>query len=440
MINRNNQYGVWTGYFAGQYSYDRLKNFACFYTHFFKTQPHLSDEDTSLDGWVATPQAQKLLTALVIDIQNHVLSVADFALPAHDIRQILFKDVAEGLRFYQMENLQGFKSTFMIPMMAHDVGRLLEGRFFHPNNPHENWIPHSQLSYLLLKSILDKPDYKGMPQGLKNQFLYAVAAHSGGNGQTFMSRAVQTCDRMQLIGSEGFFRALSYVVCLMEGQIKYPVWQDYKHDLPDMKDHKSVLSLLEYFSRNMRENIGDNHAQWQRRIAIENVAILIMACHDNKTLYQKIFAPECNLSGAYSVRKQKIADDVIGAAKDLYALYSDTYPMLSSQYDVTKKIFDLLQSPIGSAKLTNTMKIQMSSALGVLMADERYSLYQAICFSERLRSQQDECDRAVIASINKDTYPDFIKQIAKVASDYCPQMQPQELGRADSTPPILIPK
>ena len=434
MTKNDNQYGVWTGYFAGHYKYDRLKTAAKLYTDFFKANVYLTDDNPVLDAWVATPEAQKMLTALVIDVQNHVLSVAEFALPAHDIRQILFKDPAEALRFYQIEKLQGFKSTFPIPTNFHDIGRLLEGRFFHPDNPHDNWIPHSQLSFLLLKAILDKPDYQAMPQALKNHFLYAVASHSGDNGQTFMSRAVQTCDRMQLIGSEGLFRALSYVVCLMDGHIKYPVWQDYKNDLPDMKDHTSVLSLLEYFARNMRENIGDNHEKWQRRVAIENVAILMMACHDNPSLYQKIFAPELNPSAYYGQRKQKIPDDIMQAAKDLYILHSGTYPMLSSQFDTTRKIFDLLQSPKGSAQLTNSMKIQMTRAMGILMANERHSLYQTLCFAEALRNEQDECDRQVIISMEQDA-PDFIKQMAKAAHAYCPQSQSHFLNRASENLP-----
>lgn len=419
MTKSKNQYGVWKRYFEDQSNYDRLKNDAQFLTSFFKANINLSDEDNSLDSWVATPQAQKILTALIIDIKTHILSVTDFALPAHDIRQILFKDLAEGLRFYQMEKPQGFKSTFMIPMMAHDIGRLLEGRFFHPNNPHENWIPHSQLSYLLLKAILDKPDYRDIPEALKNHFLYAVATHSGDNGQTYMSRAVQTCDRMQMIGSEGFFRALSYVVCLMKGQIKYPADQYYRQNLPDMNDHKSVLSLLEYFSRNMRENIGIKHPQWQRRIMVENAAILMMACPNDKALYRKIFAPELNPSESYGTHKQKMSDDIFESARALSALHTDTYPLLSSPNDVTGKIFELLESPVGSAKLKDDMKLQINRAMSCLQLNERYSLHQALCLAESLRRQQDRCDRKIIMSIGSEA-PEYIQLIANSAKRFCP--------------------
>ena len=428
MKKTENQYGVWTGYFAGQYSYERLKNAAKSYADYFLATVHLSDDNSALDDWVMADESQNMLTILTADIQAHIKSVSAFALPAHDLRQILLKDVAEGLRFYQMEKPQGFKSCFMIPMMAHDPGgRLLEGRFYNPDtNPHENWIPHSQLSYLLLKAILDKPDYRDMPQALKNHFLYAVAAHSGDNGKTFMSRAVQTCDRMQLIGPEGFFRALSYVVCLMEKDIQYPVSQNYEHDLPEMKDHTSVLSLLEYFSRNMRENICRCHAQRQRRVAIENVAILMMACHDNERLKNKIFAPEMNTAGPFGQHKQKIPCDIMIAANNLYTLYSNTYAMRPSQFEATCKIFQLLQDPNGSAHLNNRMKIQMNRAMEALMPDERQSLYQALCFAERLRAEQDECDRIVISSIEEND-PKFIQLMAKEATLYCSQPHGQDL-------------
>jgi hypothetical protein len=431
MIEKNNKYGVWSTEFQNGYqrdAYIALAAKAKFETDFFlaTTQSQLTDVDPVLDAWAESPQGKDLLVALTIDIQSHIRSVSDYSLPAHDIRQIEYKDAVEGLRFYKMEKPQGFKSTFMIPMISHDIGRLLEGRFFHPDNLHENWIPHSQLSYILLKAIFDKPEYKDIPQSLKNHFLYAVAAHSGENGKTYMARAVQTCDRMQLIGPEGFLRAISYVVCLMEGGIKYPVWQSFKKDLPEMKDHTSVLSLLEYFSRNMRENIGTVHPQWQRRVAIENVALLMMACHDNDDLKGRFFAPELDSDAPYGSRKQKIPDDILRAAKDLYDLHSNTYQMLSSQFDVTRKILDLLQKPDGSAKLTDVMKINMNRAMGVLMHNERHSLYQALCLAETLRTQQDGCDREVIASIGHED-PEYIQLIAEESFKYCPELQSPDL-------------
>lgn len=437
MTEENNEYRVLDFWFQNGYcpdTYALLKARAQIETDFFLSSINLHDEDTKLDAWVATPTAQNMLVALTDDIHQNILSFSKFALPAHDIRQICFKDAAEGLRFYQMEEPQGFKSTFLIPMIGHDFGRLVEGYFFHRDNPHDNWIPHSQLGYLSLKAILDKPAYAAMPQTLKNHFLYAVAAHSGENGKTYMSRAVQTCDRMQLIGPEGFLRALSYVVCLMEEGIKYPVWGNYKNDLPDMNDHTSALSLLEYFSRNMRENIGVHHSQWQRRIAIENVALLMMACHDNQELNQEIFAPELNPTENFGQYKQRIPDDIMNDAWDLYSLHSNTYPMPSSQYDITRKIFDLLESPKGSAQLTPTMKEHIKKGIGDLKQNERHSLYQTLCLAETLRNEQDECDSQVIMNIGSDA-PAYIQLISRAAKAYCLEAPTNKIFRREEFSP-----
>jgi hypothetical protein len=248
-MTRENKYGEWARYFSEGYvhdEYEMLRSTAHHHANNFMRGVRegtikieddftLVSSNPELDNWVEGNQS--LLSNLVCDIQSHIESVSDFALPAHDIRQILLKDAAEALRFSAMEKPQGYKSTFAIPTFAHDIGRLLEGRFYCEENPHYNWIPHAQLSFLLLKEILDKPDYISMPQALKHHFLYAVLAHSGDNGKSYMSRAVQACDRMQLIGAEGFFRAVSYGVCLMNADIKYPEDEAFETDLPDMNDH-----------------------------------------------------------------------------------------------------------------------------------------------------------------------------------------------------------
>ena len=155
-----------------------------------------------LDHWVNSDEGQKTLIDLTRDLQGRIRANAEHALPAHDIRQILYKDACEGLRFAACEMPEGYKSSFIVPMFSHDIGRLLEGRFYSLGIPHDDWIPHSQLSFLMMREVLQ--DYPQMPQALKDHFMYAVLAHSGENAETYIGRAVQTCDRMQLIGPEGF--------------------------------------------------------------------------------------------------------------------------------------------------------------------------------------------------------------------------------------------
>ncbi len=324
------------------------------------------DENPVLDAWVQSAEGEETLAALVTDIQNHIATVAGAALPAHDIRQILFKDSSEALRFYHMERPQGFKSAFVIPTFCHDIGRLLEGNFFHPENLHAKWIPHAKLSFLLLKEILDKPDYAAMPRDLKNHFLYAVLAHSGENGKTFMSRAVQACDRMQLVGPEGFFRANAYGLCLLRADIKCPEHDSYRVDLPVFGHHHSVLSELEFFARNMRDNIGTSHKEWQDRIATENVALLLKASARQDDVRNRIFFPEQNkdVSIDFGPGKRPIASDIFYKANYLTDSFAHIRTHGVSSSDVADKLCSALEDLPGAAKLSPDMRVSVAFAIG----------------------------------------------------------------------------
>lgn len=420
---KNNKYGVWISDFMREASHNERATCAKFCFDSFISRINLCpDNDPEISAWVNSAEGQATLLTLVQDIQAHIESVAEFALPAHDIRQILFKDAAEGLRFFQMERPQGFNSAFIVAMISHDVGRLLEGAIYNPQILHDQWIPHAQLSYSLLNRILVQPKYDGMPQSLKNHLLYAVAAHSGMNGETYMSRAVQTADRMQMIGAEGFYRALPYMVCFMEGHIKYPMWDGYERELPAMDDHKSVFSYLEYFSRNMLDNVGsdDGHKQWQRRVAIENVAILLALCHGNDDLYQKVFAPELHPTKQFGERKNRIPADVFGAAKKLFVPVAET-DWCTSQFELTRRIFKDVQNVKGAAPLHDKMKSSIIRAMGVLMRNERAGLYQALTLAEKLRDEQDRADIEVCRQV-MEQYPNtYLSAIAEKALEYAPE-------------------
>jgi hypothetical protein len=427
----NLKFGEWGYYFSQNYatkSYDALKSEAWDETgHFLREIERcgicLDDgldnisHRPELDAWVAANDV--MLTKLVRDLQTHIQSTVEYALPAHDERQIDFKDASEGLRYYWGDKPTGYKSTFVIPMFIHDIGRLLEGRLYTPEeNAIGNWIPHSQLSFLLLKKIIDKPDYADMPYELKAHFLYAVLAHSGDNGKSFMSRAVQTCDRMQLIGAEGFFRALSFASCLMDADIKYPSDDTYIYNLPSMYDHKSVLSILEYCSRNMRENIGEGHREWQKRIAVENVAILKMACRGNDDLYSRIFAPEITPNYPFERQKQPIPAEIMNAAEELYRSKCRQDAVRHSPFEVSTEIISLLNAPIGASQLKDKMKKSVSRAVSEMSDAERCSFAQTLTMAAELRAEQDEIDHALCVDIQNSHAPQFVKAIAEKAAQY----------------------
>lgn len=430
-MNKEKKYGVWTKYFASGVDWDfynLIKLHAQRSVDLFmqgvdlghiKVKDDLTpdSQNPELDRWVS--ENDHILTELVYDIQKHVLAIAEYALPAHDERQFMFKDASEGLRYCMMEKPQGYKATFPISMFAHDsLGRSYEGFYYDPvNNPTDNWIPHAQMSFLMLKDILDQPKYGSMPRLLKDHHLYAVLAHSGDNAKSYMSRAVQSCDRMQLIGAEGFYRALGFVVCLKDADIKYPDDDSYNYNLPSMYEHRSVLSILEYCARNMRENIGDEHRIWQHRIAVENVVLLKAACEGNDELAKRIFAPELSTHGTFGHLKRKIDPVVLQDANHLYASTKNIPEIRWSPYEVASAAIQAIEMPVGAAKLSDSMKKSIHRAVGDMSDVERKSLFLMMSLADQFRAEQDDIDRDVSLVSAKDQ-KQFIRAIADATRGY----------------------
>lgn len=402
-------------------AYQKLRGQAKNQTDFFLTrfQTHDKAADADVETWLENSENQDLLAEFVGDLQDFVAKTRDRALPAHDERQISFKDAAEALRYYQMEGLTGLKATGVIPATFHDVGRFVEGAWYDPTeNPHDHWIPHARFSFLVFQKILASPQYQGMPDRLKNHYLYAVLVHSGQNGITFMSRMTQACDRMQLIGAEGFFRGLAYGVCLMGGKIAYPEGEEFSRDLPNYGEHASVLMELEFFARNMRENIGEKHAVYRREIAVQNVALLKLLCQYDPNLEGRMFAPEVGRSGDYGELKKGIPDDIWKAAQDLADTWKneslDDGPSLLS---VADSLCLMLIEPAGTAPLSEEMRARISEAVRSLKGQEVMALYHMVLKAEDLRDQGDEQDMKLVRAVLVDeSTPVFIRLIARVCA------------------------
>lgn len=399
-------------------AYQGLRAKAKSRTDFFLAnfQPNDAVADAEVEAWLENSDNQDLLAEFVGDLQDFIAKTRDRALPAHDERQISFKDAAGALRFYQMEELTGLEATGVIPATFHDVGRFVEGAWYHPTkNPHDHWIPHAQLSFLVFQKILASPKYQGMPDRLKDHYLYAVLEHSGQNGATFMSRMTQACDRMQLIGAEGFFRGLAYGVCLMGGKIAYPEGGEFSRDLPNYGDHASVLMELEFFARNMRENIGEKHAVYRREIAVQNVALLVLACKYDPQLAKRMFAPEVNRSGSYGVLKKGIPDDIWEEAQDLADTWKDeSLDEVVPQLPLLTSFISVLGGLPGTAIITDDMAVKIARAVGPLSFLERQSLHHVLSQAEDLRDQGDEQDMVLMESISADqSMPPYIRKIAE---------------------------
>lgn len=402
-------------------AYQGLRAKAKNQTDFFlaKFQPNDAVADAEVEAWLENSDNQDLLAEFVGDLQDFVAKTRDKALPAHDDRQISFKDAAGALRFYQMEGLTGLKATGVIPATFHDVGRFVEGAWYDPTeNPHDHWIPHAELSFLVFQKILASPKYQGMPHRLKDHYLYAVLEHSGQNGATFMSRMTQACDRMQLIGAEGFFRGLAYGVCLMGGKIAYPEGEKFSRDLPNYGEHASVLMELEFFARNMRENIGEEHAVHRREMAVQNVALLKLLCQYDPNLEERMFAPEVDRSGDYGELKKSIPDDIWEEAQLLVKRWKnesldDGPPLLK----VADSLCLMLTEPAGTAPLSEEMRARISEAVRSLSGRENMALHRVALKAEDLRDQGDEQDMNLVRAVLLGTsIPTFIKLIARVCA------------------------
>ncbi len=353
-------------------------------------------KDRELDTWVESREGQQMLVALVRDLQKRTRQVGEAALPAHDLRQILYKDACEGLRFAAMEKPQGYKSSFIVPMCFHDLGRLLEGHLYPLGVPHQNWIPHGQLSFLMMKEVLD--GYPDMPQRLKDHYQYAVLAHSGENAKTYIGRAVQTCDRMQLVGPEGFFRAISYAAGLLGGDIAYPRTQAYQMHPPELHDHTSAIAIIEHYGRNGYPNIGDDHFEWQQYVQTLNTAVLLRMAEASPDLATYLLAPETQ-----SVPQSSLGPNKKELETHAAHTYLNEYPISQagpvSRDDLARKLIGLIEAPQGAAKLQEHMGDNIRRAVSRLDDDELGYVAEGVQVSAVLQSRLDAKDEQLVCRI-----------------------------------------
>ncbi|MGE4314451.1 MAG: hypothetical protein AB7E85_09325 [Pseudobdellovibrionaceae bacterium] len=169
-----------------------------------------------IEKWAMTPEGEATFNHLVDASIAYFQQYGHMVAPAHDLRHMLVKDMAEALRFAEEGQVTGYKRFFLIASLWHDMGRLLEAHFDEAGLEPAIKVPHAVLSFGLLRDFLaaETPE---LPKALREQLLYAVQVHSGRNGECFIARAVQRADRFQLLGAEGFLRAVAYALLQIEG-------------------------------------------------------------------------------------------------------------------------------------------------------------------------------------------------------------------------------
>ncbi len=418
-----NRLGVWQKYFIKPYdqeSYGILRAGARLRTDNFLKDVrdkaiNIDDGFDSashcpeLDKWVESETGQTTLTSLLEELQDLVKSSFELLedrqtktrqqlLPIGHDRWQMAKDAAEALRYLEMERPQGYKAAFVIPTAFHDLGRILEGWMMDDKNPHTNWIPHAQLSFLMLDDVLSQQKYQAIPKELKNHFLYAVLAHSySENGQSYMSRAVQACDRMQLIGPEGIFRTLAYDVCYNEqAVIGYPSSKKFADELPILHDIHEAIPGYEYIARGMLENIGASHARWRQELHIETLAILMAYQGAEKDRNAHILAPKLLRDAQDVVREHRFCPESLDQAKSKLGQNFDHIYLLLSPKELLDEVVKELQRPAGAASLTDRTKAHFLSSLISLDEGERKSLCAMVRVAGELRKQQEQADLLVI--------------------------------------------
>lgn len=402
--------GVWSKYFRQGFDPEAyasltrsaLQRSSAFMRSFETGEIGIRDENSSaslrpdLDGWLDGAEHQNLLVSLVEDVQS--LISASFRvlekeqnrtgrqhLPiSHDEWQMA-KDVAEAMRFYRMEQPQGYKSLFVIPTAFHDLGRIVEGWLNHEKNPHDNWMPHAWLSFMMLGDVLEQERYSEIPEDLKNNFLYAVLAHSlPRNAETYMGRAVQACDRMQLLGGEGLYRTLAYNLCYdPDSHFGYVAGKGYDEKLPPLFDIPDVLPAFEYITRCMMDNIGDRHEAWREKQKIESLALL---CAISPSDLPHGCLPKTVVDCADISSVHNFCSDQIDAGLKHPVRLRNSFRIASSEF-----VLDELTRPVGAAFLTSQNRETICRKLDGITPQEGYVLSVAAEF-RRIQEQKDISD------------------------------------------------
>lgn len=386
--------------------------------------------EPELDRWVSWPRSQNILLDLVCDLEGLCAASFDRLREyqtdsrkqiepiAHDQWQ-MSKDKAEAIRFSEMEQPKGYKACMTIPTSYHDIGRIAEG-WWGDICAHDEWhIPHAELSFVMLLEVLNKPDYNDIPLKLKQHFLYAVLAHSyRENGVTYMSRAVQACDRMQLIGPEGIIRAMSYMSAYVkDGGIGYPSNQ-YNSELPALGRIREALPYIEYFARCMPQNIGDKHQEWRQRIQHETLAMLML--YEGARSHVVLPKMVTNAQGERKLHCYSV-DELQGAYRVLEG--RDTLACPAGQADTVLRLIKEVERPSGAARLMPLSIERIQAAFDALGSNQKSALSDLVDFATTLRRNADQDDakaleRALTANPTSSHMGGVNAALALTASDY----------------------
>ncbi len=173
---------------------------------------HLERE--KLAHWARTPEATEIAYELLDVSVTAAREEAGRSHPAHDYRHIVMKDPLVALELSCLRAQENPLIIFsIIPSLLHDIGRAREHEHMTTNFLNAPAQLHAELGFSLAEQILRGID---MPALLRKEILFAVLEHNNGfpPQSSLFHRSVRHADAEQLIGVEGFSRAITFDIAL----------------------------------------------------------------------------------------------------------------------------------------------------------------------------------------------------------------------------------
>lgn len=222
--------------------------------------------------------------------------------PDHDVRHILYCVPITSLLLSAelldqagpSDNLESVHGTDLetaytaifgsIGAYWHDAGRILETHYEHdlPRRQKLDKI-HPLVSSALLHQTLER--YPGIPLAVKNELLLGIAEHdTRGVFNSRITGFLQSADRLQLIGPEGFTRLFT-IGLGCKGQSIFPL----SLHPPDLQD--SFLGCVNYYLHNLHPTYSAA-GELNRKFSVASGALLHLAMRHSYGPLEQVVKPQ----------------------------------------------------------------------------------------------------------------------------------------------------
>lgn len=378
----------------------------------FKESEHFelsASQEKRLDQWFVSRTGWQVIAALMDVTLDTLWSYPVKGFPSHDKRHILLHDPLAALQFTLEDGLSGYKRTFLLSTLCHDVSRLVEPQIEEtplngPFNDH-----HAKLSFLIAERLFSF--YRGeLDEVLRDHLLYAILKHSSHEDTPhFLLHAVQRADREQLVGPEGILRIVGGDTSVFRAALHLPPDDTHRTSLPPLglMDRHHVLHTIEFYVRNLHASIGTKARQKEESLRAISGSFLFLSVP--ALVREQVFAPELLRSfgenlGTERFKKilpeplwQKIAAGPSADVRDKMRQLTESHSAEELLYRfltpalATKPNEDALPEDWGE-KPSNTLNFwdDLRTKLQVLNSEERACFSEGIAFAKVMQSINDE--------------------------------------------------